>query len=103
MCGRSSWKNLILFPEGVSGRCEVIHEGGYSFRSKGSKNSPHIPSLRVFHNNFSRWSETFEIIAFVNVILCVCMCVEDLPCEVSIGNHRVRPPVRVKEEDRDRG
>lgn len=33
----------------------------------------------------------------------VCMCVEDLPCKVFIGNHRVRPLVRVKEEDRDGG
>lgn len=30
------------FPAGASG-CEVLHEGGYSFRSKGSKNSPRIP------------------------------------------------------------
>lgn len=33
-------------------------------RLNGLKNSPHIPSIKVFQNNFYRWSETFEIIAF---------------------------------------
>lgn len=54
---------MILFPRG-SVDSKIIHEGGSSFRSKWSKNSPHIPSIRVFQNNFSRWSETFEIVAF---------------------------------------
>lgn len=43
---------------------KIIHEGSYSFKSKWSNNSPHSPSIRVFQNNFYRWSETFETIAF---------------------------------------
>lgn len=55
---------MILFLRELVDYSKIIHEGSYSFTSKWSKNSPHIPSTKVFQNNFYRWSETFEIIAF---------------------------------------
>lgn len=66
---RRFWSTLFLEERasclaGINGLLEIIDEGGYPFRSKWSKHSPHVPSLRVFHSDFSRWSETFEIIAF---------------------------------------
>lgn len=55
---------MILFSRELMDRSKIIHEGSYSFKSKWSNNSPHSPSIRVFQNNFYRWSETFETIAF---------------------------------------
>lgn len=54
---------MIFFLRELVDYSKIIHEGSY-FTSNWSKNSPRIPALRVFQNNFSRWSETFEIIAF---------------------------------------
>lgn len=65
----------------------------------------HLISLLLgyFTITFLDGQKHLKSLLLLRNIVCVYMCVEDLPCEVSIGNHRVRPPVRVKEEDRDRG
>lgn len=48
---------------------------------KGLKTHLLFPSLRVPQNNFSRWSETFEIVAFATQDrVYVCVCVEDWRC-----------------------
>lgn len=58
-----SWENPILFPRGPVGAKSSM-KAVILLGPKGLKIHLVFPSLRVFQNNFSRLSETFEIIAF---------------------------------------